>query len=1205
MASIFGNDLMAEEKNWLLRNYSKSNGLSQNTITAIIEDKKGVIWVGTQFGIHKFDGYEFTAYNRNRLEQGKGLLNDHIRSLAVDHQGRLWAGTDKGLYYYSPEKNNFELFGEDIYFHAVESLAVGQDGMLWVSGDNGLYQVKPGSNNLERVALEGESITSLMVYGQMLFLVANGQQVHQIVGDKHLVKTKYITQTNQRVVDIEILSKDNLLVATSTGLMHVAEGQVVKLFPMGLQNVNTITRDPQDNIWVGTSGGLYQIYGIPNDKPELQPINSNLPLQQVISVYVDSQQLIWIGSLNDGLFLHNLTSDWISNISVDPNKEFATLGKSITAITMDKTGAIWQGSSQGIARLDWQNRIASTYPIGKAHGGILSPVSVLFEDSDSQLWVGYRNGPLARYVPELDQFVSVTPNLKVLITSIAELPDKTLLFTTRNNGFFIFNQTTLALSQFSQKTYSQYALHSDRLQSSLVTEQGQIWLGSFDSGLYLYDPVTHRVLKHYNQNQSVQSLEGNLILSLIQTNEFELWVGTASGLSYINLIHDEVINYGDKHKAAGQTIYNVGVDEFNRIWMSTNMGMVMYDQASLSFRQFTQEDGLPNNEFNSNAMSLSERYIYAGGVRGLTRIDVNKVPPIGRAPISLLTDFYLAGKTTTVFSDRSPLEKALNETKSLVLDYDQNGFSFGFSAVHYQTPLKVQFRYKLSPLDDDWLESSYKHRLATYTNLDPGKYEFQLTASLNGSDWGPIRNIAITIHPAPWLSPQAYAIYTIFVLTILSLMVLLWRKRRLFEMESFEKIRKKEQELSLALWGSGDEFWNYDVENGTIYRTNQLEESAYSDVQSPEEYESFVHPKDLPWVKSSLASCINGESETFELAFRLKRLSGGWFWVMSKGKVSETRDGKTTKISGANKNIDSLKRAQEALRLANDDLEDKISERTKELQQSNNELTFALDELRSAQEQLVESEKMASLGNMVAGISHEINTPLGVAITSLSHVEQETNEVMRKLEDKTLTANIFAQFGSELKNGLQMANRNLHRAAELVNSFKQVSVDQSSELSRKFELNQLIHDTVNTLRPKFKRTNIDVEIKCEPHITMISYPGALSQVMMNMMMNSLTHAFSEGMDGKISIIAKCDDDSVLVIYKDSGSGISKEDLNRVFDPFYTTNRAKGNTGLGLHICYNLVTQKLRGEILLNTEEGAGVEFYVRIPLLVDTVSALD
>jgi len=114
----------------------------------------------------------------------------------------------------------------------------------------------------------------------------------------------------------------------------------------------------------------------------------------------------------------------------------------------------------------------------------------------------------------------------------------------------------------------------------------------------------------------------------------------------------------------------------------------------------------------------------------------------------------------------------------------------------------------------------------------------------------------------------------------------------------------------------------------------------------------------------------------------------------------------------------------------------------------------------------------------------------------------------------------------------------------------------------------------------------------------------LSQVLMNLMMNSLTHAFPGGEEGGINIIAKCDDDAVLLIYKDSGSGISKNDLSRVFEPFYTTNRAKGNTGLGLHICYNLVTQKLKGEILLNTEEGTGVEFYIRIPLLVDTIGSL-
>ena len=1188
--------------NWLLRNYSKNNGLSQNTITAIAEDKQGVIWVGTQFGVHKFDGYEFTAFNRNHLRQGKGLLNDHAHDLAVDGNGRLWAGTDKGLYFYSPEKNNFVLFGAESYFHPVESLAVDEQGKLWLGGHDGLYRVLESQGQIQKVAFDERRVTALQSFEHSLYMVTDGVELQSYNLTNGAFTTHFGGTTNQLIVDIEVLDVENILAATTSGLTHITSEGSHPVFPEQVENANVIVLGENTKIWVGTSSGLFLLEGVLTETPEYTRINTNIPLTQVMSVHLDAHQLMWIGTLNDGLFLHNLTSDWITSLSSDPTSKFATLGKSITALALDQKNRLWQGSSQGTAVLNWEQNQAINYPLGAAHSAIRRPLSVMFTDSFGVVWAGYRNGPLARYDKAQDRFLSVTPNLKVLITSINELSNEQLLFTTRDRGFFIFNKDDHQLRQFSKQSFIGYELATDRLQSNFMSERGQVWIGSFDAGLYLYDIATHRVIKHYSQDNTAQAIAGNLIVSIYQSNDFELWVGTASGLSYINLNHDEVINYGDKHKGAGQTIYGISQDLLGRIWMSTNQGMLMYDQTSLQFRQFNQEDGLPNEEFNSNALVFSKGFLYAGGVKGLARIDTTNVPPIGKPPSTLLTDFYLAGKVTRAQSPGSPLTQALDSSKELKLNYQQNGFSVGFTAVNYQVPLKVKFRYKLVPLDTDWLEGDYKRRLATYTNLDAGEYQFSVASSLNGVDWGPVRNLNVTIAPAPWRSDGAIALYTIASLLLTIILMGLWRRKRQFEIDTLSKIRKKEQDLTLALWGSGDEFWNYDIAKGMIYRQNPLEDAAYGEVQSDKEFEAFIHPKDLSWVASSLASCIKGESETFELAFRLKCAHGGWFWVLSKGKVSEKQDGKTRLISGANKNIDSLKLAQEALRKANDELEDKVNERTKELKKANRDITIAMDELQSTQEQLVAAEKMASLGNMVAGIAHEINTPLGVAITSLSHAEQSAIEVVRDMEQQKLTANKFNAFTIELKNGLQMAHRNLHRAAELVNSFKQVSVDQSSELIRQFELHQLLTDTVNTIRPKFKRTNIEISVDCPVNIQMNSYPGALSQVLMNLMMNSYTHGFKQKKQGEILIDTKWDGDTIILTYKDSGSGIDKENQLLVFEPFYTTNRSKGNTGLGLHICYNLITQKLKGEIALNSDLGSGVEFTIRLPLTVNATS---
>jgi len=1186
------------EYNWLLRNYSKEQGLSQNTVTSIIEDRQGVIWVGTQFGVHKFDGYEFDVYNRSAEESEIGLQSDQIRNLEVDGYGRLWVGTDRGLHYYNENLDQFVPFGLEQYNFAIEALLTDDMGQVWIGANNGLYRVDFENTQLLRVAFKERSVAALAYRSGALFVAVDGQTVERFDPTTGSSKTIYVALKNQIVQSIAVLASNNVVLATTSGIFNVVEGQTVRLFREQLNSVSAMFLDAQQNVWVATSGTVYQIRGIEKFAPSLVRVNSNLPLQQVISVYVDSKRLIWLGTLNDGLFLHNLTTDWIASITNSSTSEFAPFGKSVTAVEIENNGVYWQGSNQGVALLDWNQGQVEKYPLGDKHQGVRSPVSVIHKDQSGAVWVGYRNGPLNRLDVAGDQFISFTPNLRVLITDIIDQTSTKLLFTTRDHGVFTFDKSSGQLTQFSVESVQDPGFVTNRYQSSLRHSDTQVWLGSFDSGLFLFDLEQQRVLKRFYQSGEENQLSGNLIVTLLATDN-GVAVGSTNGLSFINLENDEVTNYEDVDPLIAKTIYGLEKGPNQLYWLTTNEGVVQFNPHLKTVRQFNMEDGVPNNEFNSNSLVLDGTDLVAGGVRGLAKLDLLSLPMMGQAPITLLTDFYLAGKKLEIGQHPRLLSKTLDKTEAFKLKHFENGFSLGFKAVHYQAPLKVQYRYRLSPLDQDWIESDYKRRIATYTNLDPGDYIFEVSSSIDGENWGNARQVNFVITPAPWASPLAYFIYFLVFFLIVALSSYTLYRRREFERKTFEQIRKKEQELSLALWGSGDEYWNYHVATNTIVRQNPLKDADYGATQHGDEFETFVHPDDIEAVKASLVSCINEGKDAFEIAYRIKHRNGGWFWVMGKGQVSERKHGLPILISGANKNIDSLKKAQEGLKKANDELEDKVEQRTKKLQQTNEELTDTLNTLKSTQNQLVESEKMASLGNMVAGIAHEINTPLGVAITSLSHIEKTTKDVLTAKEEKSLTAQKFDSFCQELSLGMQMAQRNLQRAGELVNSFKQVSVDQSSEHSRDFLLDELIKDTVNTTRPKFKNSNIEIEVNVPPEIHINSYPGALSQVLLNFITNSVTHGF-KGLDsGKITISAEPDEEkSVLIIYRDSGLGIDEANWDKVFEPFYTTNRNKGNTGLGMHISYNLITQKLQGEILLNSSSGAGVEFYIRIPKLV-------
>ena len=262
-------------------------------------------------------------------------------------------------------------------------------------------------------------------------------------------------------------------------------------------------------------------------------------------------------------------------------------------------------------------------------------------------------------------------------------------------------------------------------------------------------------------------------------------------------------------------------------------------------------------------------------------------------------------------------------------------------------------------------------------------------------------------------------------------------------------------------------------------------------------------------------------------------------------------------------------------------LEQKVVERTKELKQS--------------QDELVEKEKMAALGRLVTGIAHEVNTPVGVSVTAASTIESKINEFMKSYNSEDINRAEFEDFVNIMNEGVQIISRNLQRAAEQIKSFKQVAVDQTNEIKRQIKVKEYIGDIMLSLDPKLKDKRVVINIDCSDDIVLDSYPGAFSQVITNLVMNSVVHGFDKRDECNINIRCVIDGKDLILCYKDDGRGIDADVLPKIYDPFFTTNRQEGGSGLGLHIIYNLVTQKLNGTINCESEQGKGVLFSMKIP----------
>ena len=274
-------------------------------------------------------------------------------------------------------------------------------------------------------------------------------------------------------------------------------------------------------------------------------------------------------------------------------------------------------------------------------------------------------------------------------------------------------------------------------------------------------------------------------------------------------------------------------------------------------------------------------------------------------------------------------------------------------------------------------------------------------------------------------------------------------------------------------------------------------------------------------------------------------------------------------------------------------LNNEIVTQKNEIESQRDELEQTLENLKRTQDQLIQSEKLAALGSLVAGVAHEINTPVGIGVTAISSLLEDTRHMAELYKKEQLNRKDFKEFLQTTNNSARLVQKNLERTAQLIQSFKQVSADQSTEEQREFLFKGYLEDVIRSLYPKFKNRNIQINIDCDEKLKLNSYPGVFAQILTNLVLNSLTHGFTDEMDGQIDIAVNQKDKNINIEYKDNGKGIPEDILPKIFDPFFTTDQSKG-TGLGLNIVYNLVTQKLKGNICCESEIDKGVEFDISI-----------
>ncbi len=374
------------------------------------------------------------------------------------------------------------------------------------------------------------------------------------------------------------------------------------------------------------------------------------------------------------------------------------------------------------------------------------------------------------------------------------------------------------------------------------------------------------------------------------------------------------------------------------------------------------------------------------------------------------------------------------------------------------------------------------------------------------------------------------------------------------------ELRDTQEKFELAVLGTGDGLWVYEYRsNKTWFSPRFVELLGFENDDLLPTFDAWrerFHPEDAPRVFKAFNEHIR-DDKLFDCEYRVRHSDGHYIWFRARARSLRNRKGHPYITAG---NVSDL------------------------------------TPLKQAQEQLIQSEKMASLGGLVAGVAHEMNTPMGVALTTTSQMARERDQLAQQYNSKTMTREDLEQFLNQSGEGMSIVLANLSRAADLVRSFKQVAADQASEAPRTINLGDYIEDVLRNVQPIIRSAHISIELNIEPELIFAVLSGALAQVLTNLVQNAALHAFQDIEAPTIRITAARKGKHIVITFADNGQGMSTEIQQKAFDPFFTTKRESGGTGLGLHIVHNLVAGPLKGSLKLQSQPGKGTEFIITIPV---------
>jgi len=814
------------------------DGLSQSTINCIYQDHRGFIWIGTDDGLNRYDGYEFTVYKYDPKDSNS-LSDNLIQSIFEDASGVLWVGTSDGLNKYDGEYDSFVLYknkpmdSHSINCNYIRVIYEDRSGLLWIGTETG------GLNCFDReteyfahhrhapddsYSLSDNTVSCIYETraGELWIGTSNGlnrldvetgrfHRYFNDASDPHSLSHNGIHSIcEDRLGNVWIGTDDGLnRFDSDNGLFHHYRNDPNDLNSLSHDAVRAVFEDRRGNMWVGTGGGGLNRYDREKKRfirNQYNPLNPNsLSQNDVRCLYEDRSGLLWIG-MNTGLDKLDLNRKKFRHYKSNPLNANGLNDNEIWAILEDRDGMLWVGTeSGGVNRLDLRRNRATYYKKDSSNPHSISGncVVAICEDRLGTLWFGTYSQGLNKFNRQEGTFVHYRhvpedPNSirDDGITMIYEDRSGTLWIGTDSGILEQFDRTRDAFIHYETTYQVSPGKITNAIWSILEDSNGRLWVGTDREGLKLFDRETATFTHYMASAEDNTYLSHNSVLCIFEDSKKRLWIGTGGGLNKYNPMDKTFAHYREADGLPNDMIYGILEDDDGELWLSTNRGLSRFDPESEYFKNFDVRDGLQSNEFNAGAYHkrLSGEMFF-GGINGITAFFPKEIQSHSYVPPVVLTDFLVFNQSVRIGDQRygcPHLTRSLQETDQIILTYRNQVFSFKFAALDFRLPEKNRYAYRLEGFEEDWNYVG-NQRLATYTNLPPGDFVFKVKASNPDDVWNAEGcSIHIKVLPPFWQTWWFRALFVTFVL--LSVFVVYK-----MQMHSMKRRNKELQRINLRL----------------------------------------------------------------------------------------------------------------------------------------------------------------------------------------------------------------------------------------------------------------------------------------------------------------------------------------------------------------------------------------------------------------------